>query len=409
MIDIKSKKDCCGCNACAERCPRNCITMQMDNEGFFYPFVDETRCVQCNLCEKVCPIINQNEPVLPTLIYAAKNKDKVVVHSSSSGGIFTAIAENIIRKRKGVVFGAIFDDKWNVVMSYTETVDGLIAMQGSKYVQSDIRDCYTKAEQFLKQGRAVLFSGTPCQISGLKSFLHKEYNSLYAISIICHGVPSPGIWRDYKNNLSSRLATDRNKASLSVESLPVITDINFRDKTNGWQEYGFSVKGSSSVKETGVSVNPPKNYCLFEHHHENLYMRGFLNNLYLRPSCHHCPSRKGKSGADIQLGDYWGVQRSTPDFYDPDGVSLVLLYTDKGINLFKELDILSTIVSYESVLDCNDNVENDEREPVLREKFFSLYNKRGLKAIGFFCDKLEHRTLLVKIKRKIGTLIRTIK
>ena len=405
MIKIVDKIKCCGCNACVERCPNKCITMKMDKEGFFYPLVDESECIHCNLCEKVCPFINQHEPVLPITVYAAKNKDKVIVSQSSSGGIFSAIAENIIREKNGVVFGAIYDEKWNVVMSFTEIVDGLKAMRGSKYVQCDIRNCYTKAEAFLKQGRTVLFSGTPCQIAGLKSYLRKDYNNLYTVSIICHGVPSPGIWNDYKKVLPAKLVAGKNTVFQSLKSLPVITGINFRDKTEGWQKYGFSVKASADQREAENSVFPPKHYSFFEQHHDNLYMRGFLNNIYLRPSCYHCPARKGKSRADIQLGDYWGVQRNTPEFYDPNGVSLVLLYTEKGDTLFNELDVVKMNVGYKAVLDCNANVEFDEIEPAIRGYFFDLYRQIGFKAVRSICNKVEGRTFLTQIKHIIKRVL----
>ena len=409
MIKILDKINCCGCNACVEKCPNKCISMQIDDEGFYYPLVDELECVHCNLCDKVCPILNQHEPALPITVFAAKNKDKEIVRSSSSGGIFSAIAENIIREKNGVVFGAIYDENWDVVMSFAETVDGLKAMRGSKYVQCNTRNCYTKAEEFLKSGRTVLFSGTPCQIAGLKSYLRKEYDSLYTVSIICHGVPSPGVWNDYKKELPVRLEGVKKSFFKSRTSLPVILSINFRDKTEGWQKYGFSVKGTSDQADSNDSLHPTRNYCFYENHYVNLYMRGFLNNLYLRPSCYHCPARKGKCGADIQLGDYWGVQRSTPEFYDSDGVSLVLLYSNRGISLFNELDIISTSVSYEDVLGCNQNVEFDEKEPTLRKSFFDVYNKQGLKTIRQFSDKLENRNFGGFLKRIIVKTIRYFK
>lgn len=196
MISINDKKDCCGCAACVQRCPKQCITLHEDNEGFLYPQVDESLCIDCGLCEKVCPVINQADERTPLGVYAAKNPNESVRMQSSSGGVFTMLAERIIDE-DGVVFGACFDERWEVVHSYVETKEALAKFRGSKYVQSKIGSTYQQVEGFLKSGRKVLFSGTPCQIAGLKKYLRKEYDNLLAVDFICHGVPSPGVFRTY--------------------------------------------------------------------------------------------------------------------------------------------------------------------------------------------------------------------
>lgn len=173
MIHITDKRDCCGCNSCVQRCPKSCIRMREDDEGFLYPKVDESVCIDCGLCEKVCPVIHQARENRPIVVCAAKNKSEEIRYQSSSGGVFTALANEIIREG-GVVFGAGFDENWEVKHDCTETVEGLSAFRGSKYVQSRIGDSFKKAEQFLKIGRTVLFSGTPCQIAGLKRFCGKN-------------------------------------------------------------------------------------------------------------------------------------------------------------------------------------------------------------------------------------------
>lgn len=190
MIEIKDKKDCCGCSACVQKCPKQCISLKEDNEGFLYPEVDKSMCINCGLCEKVCPVLHQGESRKPLKVYAAKNQDEEIRRQSSSGGIFTLLAEKTIQDG-GVVFGARFDEHWEVKHDYTETIEGLAAFRGSKYVQSRMEDNYRKAEMFLKQGRKVLFSGTPCQVAGLKRFLRKYYGNLLTIDMVCHGVPSP--------------------------------------------------------------------------------------------------------------------------------------------------------------------------------------------------------------------------
>ena len=220
MINLKNKQDCCGCSACAQRCPKQCISMTEDEEGFLYPQVDTSKCVDCHLCEKVCPVINQDEARTPLKVYAAKNSDDEIRLKSSSGGIFTLLAEQTI-KDGGVVFGARYDKGWNVVHGYTETIEGLAAFRGSKYVQSNIKRSFFEVKRFLESGRKVLFSGTPCHVAGLKLFLRKEYDNLLTLEIACHGVPSPKVWHNYLTEL-----TDLNKIS-------IIKSINFRDKKYG--------------------------------------------------------------------------------------------------------------------------------------------------------------------------------
>ena len=209
-----------------QRCPNACIIMLEDEQGFLYPKVDTAKCIDCGLCEKVCPVLNHGEPRQPLVCYAAIHHDEKIRLASSSGGVFTALAEYVITN-SGVVFGARFNEKWEVVHDYTETIEGLAAFRGSKYVQSTIGDNYRLAEQFLKDGRQVLFTGTPCQIAGLNNYLRKEYENLLSVEVACHGVPSPLVWREY--------IKDKNP-----------TSINFRDKRNGWKEFGLNINTRNS-------------------------------------------------------------------------------------------------------------------------------------------------------------------
>lgn len=313
MIDIKEKKDCCGCHACASVCAHRAITMQTDAEGFLYPVVDKDACTDCGLCEQVCPVIHQASPNRPLKVYAARSYDEDLRRQSSSGGVFTLLAEAVIREG-GVVFGAMFDEEWNVVHAWTETIDGLATFRGSKYVQSTIGNAYKEAKDFLKQGRKVLFTGTPCQIAGLKRYLRKDYENLLAVDIICHGVPSPLVWQKYLNELCVK-----NR----------ITGISFREKTNGWARYSFRLCSSA-----------PKDGDLLQPSSENAFMRGFLSHLSLRPSCHACPSKNGKSESDISIADFWGIEKYNSKFADNKGTSAVLVYTDKGQDLLNKVSVL---------------------------------------------------------------------
>lgn len=240
MIQIAQKTDCCGCEACVQRCPKQCISLKEDEEGFLYPIVNKDECIDCGLCEKVCPVINQNERHNPIKVLAAKNKDENIRLKSSSGGIFTLLAESILDEN-GIVFGACFNDKWEVTHGYTETKEGLSAFRGAKYVQSKIGDSYKQAKVFLKQNRKVLFSGTPCQIAGLKRYLRKEYDNLFTVDVICHGVPSPKVWRLYLDKILNLKDGQHSASSHSADKKTRIGGINFRSKSTGWKEYSFEV------------------------------------------------------------------------------------------------------------------------------------------------------------------------
>lgn len=316
MIKITDKLNCCGCSACAQRCPKQCIAMTEDEEGFLYPKVDISKCIDCHLCEKVCPVINQDEPRTPLNVYAAKNQNDQIRLDSSSGGIFTILAEQVINAG-GVVFGACWDEEWNVKHDYAECLDNLSKFRSSKYLQSIIGDNYFKAEQFLKAGRTVLFTGTPCQIAGLKHFLRKDYDNLLAVEVICHSVPSPGIWQRY---LEERLQTLKWSKS-------DIKHISFRNKKTGWKGYSFIIKNKNGnvFSELGS---------------KNAFMRGFLADLYTRPSCQACPAKQLKSGSDITLGDFWGIDSLMPEIDDDKGVSAIIINTEKGIKALHSVNDL---------------------------------------------------------------------
>jgi NAD-dependent dihydropyrimidine dehydrogenase PreA subunit len=389
MIDIKEKKNCCGCEACVQRCPKSCITMREDNEGFLYPEVDKNICIDCGLCEKVCPVINQAEERKPLAVYAAKHKDEQIRMASSSGGAFTAIAESVIDEG-GVVFGAKFNQDCDVVHSYTETKEGLGAFRGSKYVQSRIGESYKEAEGFLKAGRKVLFSGTPCQIAGLKRFLRKEYDNLLTVDFICHGVPSPGVWREYLKEETARQCGEKN----SVLQRPIhernalIEGISFRDKRLGWKKFSFalalSTTNGSGAKNT-VLLSEPLN--------KNIFLRGFLADLYLRPSCHACPSKSFKSRSDITIGDFWGVQNVMPEIDDDKGVSVVMVNSEKAGTLVEKISIEKFFVKYDDVLPYNRAIELSTKYTIKRDSFFLNQN------VSF--DKLVHRLSKVSVFQRV--------
>ena len=404
MLQVTDKQDCCGCHACTSVCARQCISMQEDNEGFLYPVVDEGTCTDCGLCEKVCPVINQDEPRKPLKVYAAKNKDEEIRKQSSSGGIFTPLAESVIREG-GVVFGAKFDKDWNVVHAWTDTIEGIADFRGSKYVQSTIGDTYREAREFLKQGRKVLFSGTPCQIAGLRKFLRKEYDNLLTVDVVCHGVPSPLVWRKYLEETREKLRAERdagkNTVSSSLMEMPVITGISFRDKTHGWKKYGFRFRYAAS-KAAGNSVSSSANdseRTLLQPFPENVFMKGFLKNLYLRPSCYACASRSGKSGSDISIADFWGVQNYYPEFDDDRGVGLVLVNSDKGRKAYEQTNSDSIESTYEQGLNQNPCLEHSVARTKHVKTFWDTFSLEGMDAVEDIICKMNPG-VIIRLYRK---------
>lgn len=401
MINLLHKRDCCGCHACMSICPKSCISMRADEEGFLYPLVDEQACINCGLCEKVCPVINQSEPRNPIEVYAAKCSDEEIRRESSSGGVFTAFAERVISDG-GVVFGAKFDKEWRVIHAWTDTIEGLAQFRGSKYVQSCIGNAYKEAEQFLQQGREVLFTGTPCQVAGLKKYLRKEYDNLTTIDVVCHGVPSPLVWQEYLKGLECAKRTDgKNTVSSSLNDVSIIADISFRDKTMGWKKFGFKI-GYVASKATENSVSKSVVEYHIEPFYENLYMKGFLRNLYLRPSCYNCAAKSGRSGSDLTIADFWGVERNHPELNDERGVSAMLVYNGE-VELSEKIE--KTAVKYSEVLSSNTMIEQSVIEPHERAEFWSEFPTRGVAVIAVICRRMEP-TFLARVvsfvKRRLG-------
>lgn len=347
MINIKNKKRCCGCEACVQVCPKRCISFTEDEKGFYYPLVNKIVCIDCKLCEIVCPFINPTAPSFPAKLIAAINPNEYIRENSSSGGIFTMLAEATINNG-GVVFGASFDENWEVKHKFTDSVDGLRAFRGAKYVQSRIGESFREVKTFLNKGLNVLFSGTGCQIAGLRLFLRKEYDTLSTIEIACHGVPSPAVWRTYLNNMTKG-------------NVHKISSINFRDKRNGWKEYG-------------VSITTDKDE-IYERCSTNLYMQTFLKDLCLRPSCTNCPSKYGASGSDIIIGDFWGVESLRPEIYDNHGCSVVIVNTARGERLIGQLNINGIEITYDESYRYNPCIIQSSKDSRYSPIFWNNFKK----------------------------------
>ena len=403
MITIKDKKDCCGCNACMQRCPKQCITMQADNEGFLYPIVDTAQCTDCGQCEKVCPVINQNEPRRPLKVYAAYNKNEETRMQSSSGGIFTLLAEETIKKG-GVVFGVKFNKDWMPEFGYTETIEGIAPFRGSKYVQAIVGNAYKQADEFLKTGRKVLFTGTPCQIAGLKLYLRKEYENLLAVDIICHGVPSPKVWNMYLEETCSKLLTTMPDGKNSVGSAnggtykSCIEAISFRSKITGWKKFSFLLKlnfSNCDGKNTGVFA---------ETLDKNAFMRAFLSDTILRPSCYACPTKQGKSHSDITIADFWGIDNIDPAFDDDKGCGVVFLNSAKGKELYSRINTVSKEKQFDEATCCNPAYYRSCTPHPNRKKFFNGLEKT--KNLSAYIFRMQQPSFARRAKNKIKRIIK---
>lgn len=376
MIRFTEKNNCCGCSACEQRCPKHCIKMQEDEEGFLYPEIDPAECIDCRICEKVCPFEIDLDSQKPLITYAAINPDTNERINSSSGGIFSLLARKVLQKG-GVVFGASFDRQWKVCHKAVERESDLYLFRGSKYVQSRIDGAYQEAKEFLNRGRIVLFSGTACQIAGLRLFLMKDYENLLTVDVVCHGVPSPRVWDDYVRYLRRAKGTinDNNTIFTSQIGEPEIDGISFRDKQEGWKKYAFVVRYSAGQKEPTNNDNSTVEtiFEVREPMSKNVYMQGFLNNLFLRPSCHMCKVKGGRCGSDITLGDFWGIRDLLPEIDDDKGVSLSIANTRKGKAYINSVGAYLFESEYRLAAKYNPSLEQSVAETKYRSMFWASY------------------------------------
>lgn len=310
MIEIKEKENCCGCTACKNICPVSAITMVEEEEGFLYPNIDKEKCVNCGVCEKVCPIINKKtKKETEQSAFVINNKDDKVRSESTSGGAFTPIAEYVI-KNNGVVFGAVCGENLEVYHTYAEKIKDIKRFRGSKYVQSNLKNTFTEAKSFLDNNRMVCFSGTPCQIQGLKSFLRKDYDNLITVDFVCRAVPSPLVLKKY---LTYQEKKNKNEK---------IDSVIFRDKSKyGYNYSSMTVKGENFTYREGIETDP--------------YLRAFFNNYSGRPSCYQCKFRDNKRVSDFTLWDCFTISEFDKELADNKGTTRVIIQTKKGQEVFE--------------------------------------------------------------------------
>lgn len=393
MIDerIKRAEDCTGCFACVNVCPQQCINMKSDAEGFWYPQVDREKCVGCLKCVDSCASLNICQVDNHPLAYACINNNQEARKKSSSGGVFSLVAEHVLADG-GVVYGVKLDDQLKVVHGWTDDKAAIEDFRGSKYVQSIVGSTFKQVKDHLLQGRKVLFSGTPCQVSGLKFFLGENQSRLFTMDIICHGVPSPKVWQKYINYQERRAASS-------------VKEVSFREKSLGWRTFSMEVLFDNNAK------------CR-RNLRDDFFLRAFLKNICLRPSCYDCKFKSLHRMSDITMGDFWGIQHILPELDDDKGTSLVFLNTVKGQNMFEAVENALTykpVNIYEAVRYNSAAVRSVKCNPN-RELFFADLDKVSFdKLIQKYCrdkfsSRMRRKVLILgkAILRKIGMLKKKI-
>lgn len=348
---------CSGCTLCQRVCPKNAIKMEPKWFGFLYPKLDESKCIKCGLCDKVCPSNNIHKSNLVDC-FIGYTQD-TIREKESSGGIFSQLAKYVLGNN-GIVFGAVFNKDWDVVITYTD--NDITPMLGSKYVQADVKNTYQECQDFLEQGKLVLYTGTPCQIYGLKGFLKHDYDNLIAVDVFCHGAPSPTAWKRYIHSFNKE-----------------IEHINFRDKRTAWEKSRITIQFKDGTE-------------LSEYITENKYMKLFLLNKILRKSCFECKIR-ANSKADISLGDAWGIHNSLNDHK---GLSDIVIHTEKGKQMIDNLNIIKEKVSYDTILKTN-CIDRKLNIPNERDYWLKRLSKKRSIAI-----------VTSQVKRNVGGILQAV-
>lgn len=385
MIKIEDNKKCSGCTSCYAVCPVGAIEMIEDNEGFKYPKVNEEKCIKCGLCNKVCPYNKEyeNKNAYETAkVYGGWSYNEEYRERGTSGGVFSNLAKYIL-ENDGFVCGAVFNSELEVEHILTSNFEDVKRMNSSKYVQSNLKNIFKEIKEKLDGGKTVLFTGTPCQITGLLSYIQKDYENLYTMDVICHGVPSPKVFRKYKKELEKKYGSR-------------LKEYSFRSKRTGWKKYSTYAKFENGKEEVMYAQ-------------DNVYMRGFLKDVYLRPSCNNCISSKLPRNSDLTLGDFWGVEIQYPNLDSTKGTSLVLANTAKGeslINAIKE-NVKLEECELEKSIKYNPSIRTSVKENPNRKEFFENVD---IKSMDDLSKKYFPKTSFIKkVSNKIRSVLGKIK
>jgi len=379
-FDSNNKKDCNGCGVCAYVCPKKCIKMEEDTEGFLYPSITKNECIKCNKCKIFCSNFNLKEEE-NEISYLAKNISKEELEFSSSGGIFYILARYTINK-KGVVFGVYYNQEMVAVHDYAETFESCKKFSGSKYVRSDLKDSYIYIKDFLNQNRIVLFTGTACQIAGLKKYLNKDYSNLILCDILCHANPSPKVFAQYLQNLK-------------IIYKKKVTNVAFRSKETGWRNQVPIIYFDDDTKIQ-----------------ENSYFRSFVLEMINRPSCNSCVFASKRRISDFTIGDFWGIENILPNYDDSNGVSLLTVNSIQGEMILNEIkDQMELIeINYKEASDYNhyQNVMvHKKRNQFFEELSNNKINETNIiKYMKKYTQDTFHKRAIQKVKRNVKKILK---
>ena len=353
MTMITERNNCVGCASCLDACPSQSIQMKEDQEGFLYPIIDTETCINCGACQKVCPARQERVLVSPQAVVAVTSKDNTLLRKSSSGGLFSLLVNAfLLQHPNAYVYGAALDEDFKVYHKYIRETGDLWQLCESKYVQSRCQ-VYAEIRALLDAGEFVYFSGTLCQVAALRSFLSKEYDNLFTQGVLCHGVPSPGLWAQYVEQLKNQHDSP-------------LTGLHFRDKEHGWEKYGFS-----AIYADGVKIMPKK---------EKLwYVDAYFSNFSLRPACYNCQYKFPNYYADIVIGDFWNVKQYCPDAYHEQGVSLAIIVSNRGAHVFDSIkeDMSVHYVTMENAIRSQRSIIEKVKAPRKRAAWWADIAKKS--------------------------------
>lgn len=376
VIEIIDKEKCCGCSACVNICPKSCIQMIEDEEGFLYPVVEKNVCIRCGECERICPILHfEKKNEYEQRAFIIQNKNKQILKESTAGGAFTSIAKYVL-EQGGVVFGVEMTDKYEIRHSYVESIEDLQKYRNSKYVQSNIGFSYRITKEFLNKGRLVCFSGTPCQIEGLIHYLNKKYENLILVDVVCRAVPSPGVWKKYISSV--------------VESNGEQKSVRFRDKTLGYQYSTMELIGKNGkINRGGIESQQ--------------WLRMFFSGMIIRPSCTDCRFRLKDRRSDFTIWDCFTVHDIDPKFDENCGTTRIIVQSEKGNAIFEK--IKEEFIYQEISVDIAvENVKEMEESPIIhlkRKEFFEDYKRMTV-------PKLMNKYFPIGVKQLTKKYVRII-
>lgn len=383
-LGICKKSECTGCGACAQSCPQKSISMKEDEiECFEYPIVDLSRCNNCGLCQRTCPVLSGEEKkeTLEECLVGYNVNDTERMHSSS-GAIFPIMAKKVL-SRNGVVFGAVFSENRKRVHHIgASDINSVTQMFGSKYVQSSTKDSFAEAKKYLESGREVLYSGTACQINALKAFLQKEYDNLFTVDVVCHGVASPRILEIIEN-------------SVEKNTKQKIKNVNFRSKDTGWKNFSFKIDFAAGKAITEIFPR-------------SAFGRLFVNNICLRENCYACKFKDGSHGSDITIGDAWGIEKYRPKLNDDKGASVIVVHTPNGNSLIDDIkgELRLENVSMADAFNDNCFYFKSVGRHALRDQYLIYLAEENPNIDEIL--KLVHTSFMRRVFRKIGRIIKKL-